>query len=509
MNKYYAYIRVSTAKQGERGSSLQEQRSAIEGYAKRNALEIAEWFEEMETAAKRGRRLFAQMLKLLKSQRARGVIIHKIDRSARNLRDWADLGELIDSGVEVHFAHESLDLHSRGGRLSADIQAVVAADYIRNLRDEVIKGFVGRLKQGLFPLPAPLGYRDQGSGLPKIPDPRMAPIVRRAFELYATGRFNLDTLGAELYALGLRNRTGKRISDAGLSWALNNPFYIGLIRVKRTGETYQGVHEPLITKRLFDQVQAVLRSRTKNQGLKHEFLFRRFLRCVHCGYRLIGELQKGHTYYRCQTKGCPRTCLREEVVSAQIDAALSSIKVEPHELEALREECFLIVSESDVSLEQSATAMRLSISQADDRIRRLTDAYIDRLIDKDLFEERKTALLQERLQLQERLDDVLAGQPKLAANVNEFLELVGSLVGKENPANPAENRDLLEKATSNRGIDQKNLVYSWKPQYTVLAAREEFMLGAPYQGGSRTCCKRSTRRRRAQGRRRCARCRYY
>jgi site-specific DNA recombinase len=70
-------------------------------------------------------------------------------RSARNLKDWADLGELIDSDLEVHFANESLDLHSRGGRLSADIQAVVAADYIRNLREERIKGFYGRLKQGL------------------------------------------------------------------------------------------------------------------------------------------------------------------------------------------------------------------------------------------------------------------------------------------------------------------------------------------------------------------------
>jgi DNA invertase Pin-like site-specific DNA recombinase len=112
---------------------------------------ITRWFIEQETAAKRGRPIFGQMLKLLKAEKASGVIIHKIDRSARNLKDWADLGELIDSGIEVHFANESLDLHSRGGRLSADIQAVVASDYIRNLREETKKGFYGRLKQGLYP----------------------------------------------------------------------------------------------------------------------------------------------------------------------------------------------------------------------------------------------------------------------------------------------------------------------------------------------------------------------
>src|SRR5437764_928761 len=158
MKTVYAYIRVSTVKQGERGSSLQEQRTAIEGYARRQDLAISEWFEEKETAAKRGRTVFNRMLKLLDKGAAAGVIIHKIDRGARNLRDWADLAELIDRGTEVHFAHESLDLQSRGGRLSADIQAVVAADFIRNLRDEVRKGFMGRLRQGLYPLPAPHGY---------------------------------------------------------------------------------------------------------------------------------------------------------------------------------------------------------------------------------------------------------------------------------------------------------------------------------------------------------------
>src|SRR5579862_9403612 len=162
MPQYFGYTRVSTAKQGEQGVSLQEQRDAISRYAVRFGLEVSQWFEERETAAKQGRPMFSQMLRLLRNGKSRGVIIHKIDRSARNLKDWADLGEMIDAGLEVHFANEALDLHSRGGRLSADIQAVVAADYIRNLREETIKGFYGRLKQGLYPLAAPIGYLDQG-----------------------------------------------------------------------------------------------------------------------------------------------------------------------------------------------------------------------------------------------------------------------------------------------------------------------------------------------------------
>jgi DNA invertase Pin-like site-specific DNA recombinase len=91
------------------------------------------------------------------------------------LKDWADLGSLIDTGVEVHFANESLDLNSRGGRLSADIQAVVAADYIRNLREETRKGIYGRLRQGLYPFPVRVGYLDTGKGSPK----KLAPFKRR------------------------------------------------------------------------------------------------------------------------------------------------------------------------------------------------------------------------------------------------------------------------------------------------------------------------------------------
>ena len=116
---YFSYIRVSTVRQGQTGTSLTEQRSAIERYSSRWALSIVKEFEEQETAAKLGRPIFRDMLRALKRGAARGVIIHKIDRSARNLKDWAELDELIDQGIEVHFANESLDLYTRGGRLSA------------------------------------------------------------------------------------------------------------------------------------------------------------------------------------------------------------------------------------------------------------------------------------------------------------------------------------------------------------------------------------------------------
>ena len=181
MKPYFGYIRVSDKKQ-EKGVSLEAQKSDIEKFALQRGFHVVAWFVEVQTAAKAGRGVFSGMLARLDKGEAQGVIIHKIDRGARNLEDWNNLSKLFDRGVDVQFAHEPIDLHTRGGRLSADILAVVAADFIRNNRQEAKKGFYGRLEQGVYPLPAPIGYLDKGAGIPKDvrPGPRAvgAPNIR-------------------------------------------------------------------------------------------------------------------------------------------------------------------------------------------------------------------------------------------------------------------------------------------------------------------------------------------
>jgi site-specific DNA recombinase len=254
MKPCFGYIRVSTAKQGE-GVSLNAQRDAITAFASRENLNIVRWFEEKETAAKRGRPIFNQMIRQLKRGAARGLIMHKIDRSARNLRDWSVITELPDAGIDVHIATETLDFRSRGGRLTADIQAVIAADYIRNLREETIKGLNGRLKQGLYPFRAPIGYLDNGGGKPKTPDPIKAPLIKKMFTIYAGGTLSLRLLRDEMERVGLKSHVGKPLTLSSVAATLSNPFYTGIIEIKRTGKTWQGVHPPLISMRVFQQVQ--------------------------------------------------------------------------------------------------------------------------------------------------------------------------------------------------------------------------------------------------------------
>jgi DNA invertase Pin-like site-specific DNA recombinase len=487
MGTYYAYIRVSTQKQGEHGSSLQEQRAAIDAFARGHGLTISEWFEEQETAAKQGRTQFRKMLAALTRGNAQGVIIHKIDRSARNLGDWADLGALIDRGIVVHFANENLDLHSRGGRLSADIQAVVAADFIRNLREEVKKGLYGRLKQGFYPLKAPAGYIDNGSAQPKTICPRMGPLVRMAFELYTTGEYSLDTLNAELHRRGLRNKRGGAFSRNGLSVILNHPFYYGLMRIKRTGQTFIGNHEPLISKELFDRVQALLRQRAKvTTGIKRRYLLQRMIRCSNCGRGLYAEVQKGHIYYRCHSPSCVKTSLREDTVIAAVAKDIGRMYLSDDVRHSFAEMFRVHIGDLLNEQEEMEKPLVLALAQIETRKERLTDAYLERAIDREAFEARKTVLLNEGIDAQQQLDKLRDGESLYAEREQKFLETLKRLPLLAQLENPAEKREILKSAISNLSVSKKYVQVAWDLPLQLMLSEPVVTYGGQQRATSRT-----------------------
>jgi DNA invertase Pin-like site-specific DNA recombinase len=482
---YFAYVRVSTARQGQAGTSLTEQRAAISRYAQCYGLTIIKEYEEQETAAKRGRPIFAEMLQALKQGKVVGVVMHKIDRSARNLKDWADLGELIDSGVEVHFANESLDLHSRGGRLSADIQAVVAADYIRNLREETKKGFYGRLKQGLYPMPAPIGYKDQGGGQPKVLDTVQGSLVRQAFELYAAGRHGLRALEEKMDELGLEGKHGARVTRSSLHGMLRNPFYTGLIRLKKTGELFQGAHEPIVPKFLFDRVQLMLDGKYVDKRHRHSFLFRKHIVCDTCQKNLIPETQKGHVYYRCQTKECPQKTVREEVAVTSFVGVLQRLQFSDSELRYLRAEHHKSLQISSHQEENQRKALRLQLEQIRGRLSKLTDAYIDSVLDEPMYIDKKNGLLLQEQAVTERLENIGA-ENGVFARVDGFLELANNSYLSYQSAIFEERRELVKTVTSNFIYKGKFIIPKLHYPFQLIAERHKDLGGGPQRAVPRT-----------------------
>jgi DNA invertase Pin-like site-specific DNA recombinase len=482
---YFSYVRVSTTRQGQTGTSLTEQRAAISRYAQRYGLILLKEYEEQETAAKRGRPIFAEMIRALRQRKASGVVMHKIDRSARNLKDWADLGELIDSGVEVHFANESLDLHSRGGRLSADIQAVVAADYIRNLREETKKGFYGRLKQGLYPMPAPVGYIDKGQGQPKVIDRAQAPLVKQAFEMYAAGRYGLRVLEEKMHELGLRGKNGTRLTRSSLHGLLRNPFYTGLIRLKKTGELFQGVHEPIVPKFLFDRVQLMLDGKHVDKRHRHSFLFRKHIVCAACQKNLIPEIQKSHIYYRCQTRECPQKTVREEIADTAFVSALLRFRFSDDEFRYFGAERYKTLQSSIYHAEDRRKALQLQLEHIRTRLSKLADAYIDSVFDQDTYVHKKNSLLLEEQAVMGRLEN-LGSEGNIRARVEGFLELANKAYLSYQSAVFEERRELVKTVTSNFVCEGKSVIPKLHYPFQLIAERHKSLDGGPHRDVART-----------------------
>jgi hypothetical protein len=328
-------------------------------------------------------------------------------------------------------------------------------------------------------MPAPLGFLDYGAAKAKTLDPKTAPLVRQAFELYASRRFSLRALGPELHRRGLRRPDGKPYPRTRLSKLLNNPFYSGLIRIKKTGEYFAGIHEPLVSRAVFERVQAVMAGKTNTAVKKYDFLYRRRLTCKGCQYSLIGELQKGHTYYRCHTEVCPTACVREDAVETAVFREFFRIQLTADERRYLQQELERMKDNATGHREETVAALKLRLAQTEDRIARLTDAFIDRLIEQDLFEVRKKTLLSERIDLETQIANWQAGKVDTAGDLAKFIERADTACLAYKAGTVEEKRDLLDTVTSNRLIDGKTPVIVLSLPFRAIAERPKSVDGAP------------------------------
>jgi len=460
MKQCFGYIRVSTQKQGE-GASLEAQKDAITAFASQQGLSVIEWFEEKETAAKSGRPIFTGMMRRLKKGEASGLIMHKIDRSARNMRDWNLVMELPKHGVKPYFAVDNLDFTTRGGRLSANLQAVIAEDYIHNLREEAKKGLYARLKQGLYPFKAPIGYLDNGKGKVKTPDPRFAPMIREMFELYASGQHSFRSLRIEMNRRGMRNTKGRPLSMAGVETIMNNPFYTGLIHIKASGQTFRGIHEPIIPTALFRRVQEIKSGKCGKKVTRHNHLYRGLFRCGLCDHPMSPELQKGRVYYRCQTPTCETKTIREDVLEASIIQSLKTLILDEGEAKKLKVKWSKAQAKSDHT--ETVKSLELRLADETTRLNRLTDLLIDGVLDNAAFQTRERDGKLRIAELQEELANLPDPAAEAAMHMN-FLELMKSLAELQIMAKPDEKRCIVENCFSNRTVSGKEVYlepYDW------------------------------------------------
>jgi len=331
-----AYVRVSTDGQAEHGYSVQAQQQVLADYAAGHELEIVQEFVEAESGFKPGRPEFRRMVEFLNQRKdIAAVLVYKIDRLARNIRDYAELDEM--SWVSIISATEGLPENATG-KLVGVIQAGISRYFSQQLGERVHLGMETKAKSGLWPSYAPTGYVN----IPKggiAPDPDRAPIVQRVFEMYARTKMSLSDLAEWGANHGLRTRQGGVLGRAALHTLLQNPIYHGTIRW--AGKPYEGTHEPLISRALFERVQQRMRDGGHPQPKTRLFFpYRGFVTCGYCGCQMTAATaKKRYVYYRCTlSKGpCSQPYVREERLGERLVSVVEGVHLTAEQVEELLE----------------------------------------------------------------------------------------------------------------------------------------------------------------------------
>jgi len=273
------------------------------------------------------------------------------------------------------------------------IKVLMAKNYIDNLSEETRKGTLEKAEQGVWPSVAPLGYRNVEGKNGQAGDRARSGCCAacdKMFEWYASGGMALREVSKQARAAGFSYRkSGKSVPTSTVHKILRNRLYMGEFEWK--GRVYQGSHQPLVTRGLWERVRDTMdgRNASKHRRVKHDFAFSGLIACGHCGCSFVGEIKKQrYIYYHCTGyKGkCGEPYVREEVLEEKFGALLGRLVFDDDVLDWVRDA--LHHSHADERREHEEATKRLRAGY--DRLQnRIHAAYVDKLdgtIDAAFFE---------------------------------------------------------------------------------------------------------------------------
>jgi DNA invertase Pin-like site-specific DNA recombinase len=341
--KYCLYARKSTESEERQVLSIDSQIKEMLQLAEREGLEIVTMKRESHSAKETGQRpVFNEIVDEIKQGKFNGILTWAPDRISRNAGDLGKIVDLMDAGKlqEIRTYGQSFRNNPNEKFLLMILgsQAKLEND---NRGINVKRGLRTRVEMGLFPGMAPVGYLDQklmDRKCQKIIDPDRAPIIKKMFEKMADEKWS----GRKIYHwlkfdLNFKTVGNHNMALGNLFRMLQNPFYYGTFEYPRkSGNWYQGKHEPIITKELFDRVQEQMH-RDGIERQSHEFAFTKLMVCGLCGSSISAEekykqLKDGtvakYIYYGCgrsKDRNCKSQYIREEELTEQLLAIMDQI----------------------------------------------------------------------------------------------------------------------------------------------------------------------------------------
>lgn len=322
MKSAIIYLRTSDSRQKE-NTSLDTQEKIAKNYCLAEGLKVVSVVRREAVSAKDTNvTRVAELLEFAKENKDKFevLVVFKLDRFARSQEHHHWLrGQLIKLGVYLRSATERID-ESPSGRL---IEGVLAAvnEYDNEVRKERVKlALWRRVDEGLWPWSPPDGYKRE-----KLPNVRLSVSelddacwldFRRLFELYSTGKFNLETLAREANRMKIKNWKGQtlRFYRQRIQRLLNNLFYTGYLK-NAEGKLIKAKHMPIIDMATYQKCQEVMKINTnhavnKRLHLHPDFALKKFVYCGFCLKALTACWAKGrsdkYAYYYCVNKACEK-----------------------------------------------------------------------------------------------------------------------------------------------------------------------------------------------------------
>jgi site-specific DNA recombinase len=462
------YLRVSTKEQAEMGGeregySIPAQREACLRKAETlGAMVSDEFVDRGESAKSADRPELQRLLQYVKAEAISYVIVHKVDRLARNRLDDVQINLAFKAaGAQLVSCTESID-DTPSGMLVHGIMSTIAEFYSRNLANEVIKGSVQKAKNGGTIGRAPTGYLnhrlyENGREIRTvIVDPVRGPLMAEAFELYASSEWTIRTLLEELTMRGLnsapsKNRASKPLSLSNFLHLLRHPYYKGLVRYR--GVEYPGKHQPLVTEAVWRQVQDVLTAQNfagEKKRLHHQYL-KGTVWCGECGSRLIVTNAKGrggvYPYFVCigrqqKRTTCQQSAVLIDVVEAKVEELYASLQPPATLVDEIRAVLLHEMARNTKAAEKEQRIQEKCKNRLEAERYKLLEGHYAGAIPLDLLKSEQQRITHELEQVARRSADLTTEAKTVEANLGKALALAANWHGAYLQAGPADRRQL-------------------------------------------------------------------
>ena len=341
--RYCLYARKSTESEEMQVLSIDSQIKEMLQMAERDNLTIVEIKKESHSAKEAGTRpVFNELVGDIHGGKFNAILTWAPDRISRNAGDLGRVVDLMDAGklheIRTYGQKFSNNPNEKFLLMILGSQAKLEND---NKVQNVKRGLRARCEMGLWPSTPPTGYlsnKNRDKRCEVEVDPVRGPIIKKMFEKVAYENYS----GRKLYfwlrdEAKFRTKNGKQLHLGNLYMVLRNHFYYGTFEYpKDSGKWYTGIHEPIINKALFDQVQERITVQI-TKGESKEFAFTKLMTCGLCGSSITADEkfknQKNgnvhrYVYYGCtkyNDKNCPCGYINEDDLIEQFAKLMDSI----------------------------------------------------------------------------------------------------------------------------------------------------------------------------------------